>query len=60
MAHVARGLCSSSGGMNLKEKHVPTEHHAPGLEGIARCDQEIGGLANGFGGDMGPAEGPVW
>jgi gluconolactonase len=39
---------------------MPIEQHAPELERIASGNQDIEELANGFGGDMGPAEGPVW
>jgi gluconolactonase len=40
--------------------HMPIEQHAPELEHIVSHDQDIEELASGFGGDMGPAEGPVW
>jgi gluconolactonase len=36
------------------------EQHAPDLARIVSVDQGIEELATGFGGDMGPAEGPVW
>lgn len=39
---------------------MPIEQHAPGLEHIVSTDQDIEELASGFGGDRGPAEGPVW
>jgi hypothetical protein len=39
---------------------MPIEQHAPGLERIVHLDQTLEELANGFGGDSGPAEGPVW
>ncbi len=39
---------------------MPIEQHAPELERIVSVDQEILELAAGFGGDAGPAEGPLW
>jgi gluconolactonase len=39
---------------------MPIEQHAPALERIVSRTQEVEELASGFGGDMGPAEGPVW
>ena len=39
---------------------MPIEQHAPELESILSTDQEIKELATGFGGDAGPAEGPLW
>jgi gluconolactonase len=39
---------------------MPIEQHAPGLERIVHFGQKLEELANGFGGDSGPAEGPVW
>jgi gluconolactonase len=39
---------------------MPIEQYAPGLERIVTLDQEIEELATGFGGERGPAEGPVW
>jgi gluconolactonase len=39
---------------------MPIEQYAPGLERIVDLDQEIEELATGFGGERGPAEGPVW
>ena len=36
------------------------ERLAPELEGIIDPSQSIRELATGFGGDIGPAEGPVW
>ena len=38
---------------------MPIEPQAPGLEHIVHLDQQIEELASGFGGDSGPAEGPV-
>ncbi|MDH3605118.1 MAG: SMP-30/gluconolactonase/LRE family protein, partial [Candidatus Tectomicrobia bacterium] len=39
---------------------MPIEKHAPGLDRIVDVNQQIEELASGFGGDAGPAEGPVW
>jgi gluconolactonase len=39
---------------------MPIEQHTPALERIVSRTQEVEELASGFGGDMGPAEGPVW
>jgi gluconolactonase len=36
------------------------EKLAPGLDGIVSTDAEIHYLCDGYGGDHGPAEGPVW
>jgi sugar lactone lactonase YvrE len=36
------------------------EQHAAALERLVSRNQDIEELASGFGGDMGPAEGPVW
>src|SRR5689334_5704776 len=36
------------------------EKLAPELDAIIDTSQPITELANGFGGDIGPAEGPVW
>jgi gluconolactonase len=36
------------------------EKLAPGLDNIVSTDAEIRYLADGYGGDQGPAEGPVW
>jgi gluconolactonase len=39
---------------------MPIEQHHPALTRIVSLDQKIEELATGFGGDLGPAEGPVW
>jgi gluconolactonase len=44
----------------LQEMAMPIEQHAPELERIVSRGRDVEELANGFGGDMGPAEGPVW
>lgn len=39
---------------------MPIEQFAPELSKIISTDEPILALADGFGGDQGPAEGPVW
>ena len=39
---------------------MPIEQLAPGLENILDPNSEIKELGNGYGGDNGPAEGPMW
>ena len=39
---------------------MPIEQVAPGLERIVSTNAEIKELGSGFGGDQGPAEGPLW
>ena len=39
---------------------MPIEQLAPELEQIVSSDAEIRELGSGFGGDQGPAEGPLW
>ena len=39
---------------------MPIEQVSPDLERIVSLNQPIEELGNGFGGDAGPAEGPVW
>ena len=39
---------------------MPIEQNAPELERIVSLDQGFEELGRGYGGDMGPAEGPVW
>ncbi len=39
---------------------MPIEQLSPGLERIVSGDEEIKELGNGYGGDEGPAEGPLW
>ena len=39
---------------------MPIEQNADGLERLVPTDQEIEELGTGFGGDGGPAEGPLW
>ena len=39
---------------------MPIEKNSPELDRIVSMDRAIEELADGFGGDMGPAEGPLW
>ena len=39
---------------------MPIEQFAPELAKIISTDEPILELADGFGGDQGPAEGPLW
>ena len=39
---------------------MPIERYSDGLDAIISVDEQILELANGFGGDAGPAEGPLW
>ena len=39
---------------------MPIEQNSPELGRLLATDQEVEELGSGYGGDMGPAEGPVW
>ncbi|PKB79700.1 MAG: hypothetical protein BZY88_11910, partial [SAR202 cluster bacterium Io17-Chloro-G9] len=39
---------------------MPIERISPELDHIVSSDAEIKELADGFGGELGPAEGPLW
>ena len=39
---------------------MPIERYSDGLDAIVSVDEQILELANGLGGDAGPAEGPLW
>ena len=39
---------------------MPIEHLSPDLERIVSVNEEIKELGNGYGGEEGPAEGPLW
>jgi gluconolactonase len=39
---------------------MPIQQLAPELERVVSLNQDVEELASGFGGDMGPAEGPLW
>jgi gluconolactonase len=58
MAGAAGGLALVRGAWAQGAKRI--ERLAPELDGIIDSSQSIRELATGFGGDIGPAEGPVW
>jgi gluconolactonase len=47
-------------GSVFPQSSTQIEQFAPGLEKIVSASEPIQELANGFGGALGPAEGPVW
>jgi gluconolactonase len=49
-----------SGGRPSSESSTHIEQWAPELERIISASEPIQHLADGFGGNLGPAEGPVW
>ena len=49
-----------SGGHASSESSTRIEQWAPELERIVSASEPIQHLADGFGGNLGPAEGPVW
>jgi gluconolactonase len=58
---VAGGLVLASAGIRASaqvQKRI--EQLAPELDGIISTSEPIQELASGFGGELGPAEGPVW
>src|SRR5262250_1352981 len=60
---VAGGLALTSGlGIIRASAQAPKriEQLAPELDGIISTSEPIQELASGFGGELGPAEGPVW
>src|SRR5215472_4268289 len=56
----AVGGVAMSGGRASSESSTRIEQSAPELERIISAAEPIQHLADGFGGDLGPAEGPVW
>ena len=61
MAGAAGGLALVGGARTLWAQGAKRiERLAPELDGIIDTSQSIRELATGFGGDVGPAEGPVW
>ena len=61
MAGAAGGLALVGGASGLWAQGAKRiERLAPELDGIIDASQSIRELAAGFGGDLGPAEGPVW
>jgi len=61
MVGAAGGLALAGGGRHAwAQSPKRIERLAPELDGIIDSSQSIRELAAGFGGDIGPAEGPVW
>jgi gluconolactonase len=61
LAGAAAGLVFASGvGRAAAQAAKRIERMAPELDAIIDTNQQIRELATGFGGDIGPAEGPVW
>jgi gluconolactonase len=61
MAGAAGGLALVGGARSLWAQGAKRiERLAPELDGIIDTSQSIRELATGFGGDLGPAEGPLW
>jgi gluconolactonase len=58
MAAAIGGLAMSGGASSQTAKRI--EQLAPELEKIISASEPIQDLADGFGGPLGPAEGPVW
>ncbi len=57
----AGGVAFAAGGWRaLAQPAKRIERLAPELDGIIATSEPIRELASGFGGDIGPAEGPVW
>jgi gluconolactonase len=60
MATAAGGLAMLGGRGAFAQGAKKIEQMAPELAGIIDTSQQIVELANGYGGDVGPAEGPAW
>ena len=60
MAGAAGSLALAGSGSGLAQTSKRIEKLDPGLDTIIDTSQSIQELASGFGGDNGPAEGPVW
>jgi len=58
MAAAIGGLAMSGGASSQTAKRI--EQLAPELEKIISASEPIQDLADGFGGPLGPAEGPLW
>jgi gluconolactonase len=56
----AAGAATFAGAPALAQNAKRIEQMAPELANIISTTEPIRELANGFGGDIGPAEGPVW
>ena len=60
LAGIGGGLALAGGGRAFAQGAKRIEQLAPELGAIIDTNQPIRELATGFGGDIGPAEGPVW
>ena len=60
MAGAAGSLALAGGRSGLAQTSKRIEKLDPGLDTIIDTSQSIQELASGFGGELGPAEGPVW
>ena len=60
MAGAAGSLALAGGRRGLAQASKRIEKLDPGVDAIIDTSQPIQELASGFGGELGPAEGPVW
>jgi gluconolactonase len=60
LAGIGGGLALAGGGPAFAQGAKRIEQLAPELGAIIDTNQQIRELATGFGGDIGPAEGPLW
>src|SRR5262245_44415345 len=60
MAGAAGSLALAGGRSGLAQASKRIEKLDPGVDAIIDTSQSIQELASGFGGELGPAEGPVW
>jgi len=60
MAGAAGSLALAGGRSGLAQASKRIEKLDPGVDAIIDTSQPIQELASGFGGELGPAEGPVW
>ena len=60
MLTVAAGGLAMAGGMAFAQAAKRIEKLDPALDNIIDTSQPIQELASGYGGDLGPAEGPLW
>jgi len=60
MAGAAGSLALAGGRSGLTQASKRIEKLDPGVDAIIDTSQSIQELASGFGGELGPAEGPVW
>jgi hypothetical protein len=60
MAGAVGGLAATGVGAIWAQSAKKIESLAPGLDGVISTSEPIRELATGYGGDIGPAEGPLW